>query len=155
MTIKTICSNKRAFYEYEIEEKLEAGLVLQGTEVKAVRFGKVNIGDGWVKITDSGAFLQQIHITHYEFGNIYNHEEERPRQLLLSKAEIRKLKEKSEAKGYAIIPLRIYIKGSWIKVELGLGKGKKDYDKRQATKTRDANREIQRMLRHKQRRGDD
>ena len=147
--IKIISRNRRAYHEYEIVEKVEAGIVLAGTEVKAVRNGKVNLGEGWVGISDQGeAILKQIHISHYSHGNIYNHLEVRERKLLLKKREIRKLAENVDRKGYSLVPLKMYIKGQMIKVQIGLGKGKKDHDKRQASKERDAKKEIDRAMKN-------
>ena len=145
--IKIIARNKRAFFEYEISEKLEAGIELQGTEVKSLRAGKVNMSEGWVDIApDSQVFLKQVHIAAYEYGNIYNHQEDRPRRLLLKKKEIIKLENSLHAKGFTLVPLKFYLKGQFVKVELGLGKGKKSHDKRASTKEREANRHIERAL---------
>lgn len=145
--IKIIARNKRAFFEYEISEKLEAGIELQGTEVKSLRAGKVNLSEGWVDIApDSQVFLKQVHIAAYEYGNIYNHQEDRPRRLLLKKKEIVKLENSLHAKGFTLVPLKFYLKGQFVKVELGLGKGKKSHDKRASTKEREANRDIERAL---------
>lgn len=145
--IKIIARNKRAFFEYEISEKLEAGIELQGTEVKSLRAGKVNLSEGWVDIApDSQVFLKQVHIAAYEYGNIYNHQEDRPRRLLLKKKEIIKLENSLHAKGFTLVPLKFYLKGQFVKVELGLGKGKKSHDKRASTKEREANRDIERAL---------
>lgn len=145
--IKIIARNKRAFFEYEISEKLEAGIELQGTEVKSLRAGKVNMSEGWVDIApDSQVFLKQVHIAAYEYGNIYNHQEDRPRRLLLKKKEIIKLENSLHAKGFTLVPLKFYLKGQFVKVELGLGKGKKSHDKRASTKEREANRDIERAL---------
>lgn len=145
--IKIIARNKRAFFEYEISEKLEAGIELQGTEVKSLRAGKVNLSEGWVDIApDSQVYLKQVHIGAYEFGNIYNHQEDRPRRLLLKKKEIIKLENSLHAKGFTLVPLKFYLKGQFVKVELGLGKGKKSHDKRATTKEREANRDMERAL---------
>ncbi|MCB9228547.1 MAG: SsrA-binding protein SmpB [Deltaproteobacteria bacterium] len=145
--IRVIAKNKRAFFEYEILEKLEAGLALSGTEVKSVRAGKVSLLDGWVEINDEGqALLKQVHIAPWEYGNIYNHDEMRVRQLLLKKRELIRLKNSLHAKGLTLVPLRMYLKGRLVKVELGLGKGKKLHDKRSTTQEREANRAMERAM---------
>ena len=147
MGIKIIAKNRKAFHEYEITDKIEAGIALQGTEVKSMREGKVNLGDGWVGIDDNGeAFLKQVHISHYSHGNIYNHAEDRPRKLLLKKQEIKKLSEQVERKGFALVPLKAYFKGQFIKIEIGVGKGKKAHDKRDSSREKDAQREIERAI---------
>lgn len=152
MSIKIITKNRKAYHEYEVGEKFEAGLELKGTEVKALRIGKVNINDGWVDITSQGeAILVDTTIGHYTHGNLFNHEETRPRRLLLHKNEIAKLLRGVSERGYSIIPLAVYFKGRYIKMEISLARGKKAYDKRQSEKTKDANREISRAIRHKNR----
>lgn len=150
MGIKIISKNRKAFHNYEIGDKLEAGIELQGTEVKALRATKVNLGDGWVDITNNGeAILKEVHIGHYEFGNRMNHEETRPRRLLLNKREIIKLSRAVHEKGFSIVPTKIYFKGRYIKVEIGLGRGKKNFDKRESAKKKDAGREMARALKQK------
>ena len=150
MGIKIISKNRKAFHNYEIGEKMEAGIELRGTEVKALRAAKVNLGDGWVDITrNTEAVLKDIRIGHYEFGNRQNHDENRPRRLLLHKRELIKLGRAVNEKGFSIVPLKIYFKGSYIKVEIGLGKGKKHYDKRESAKKKDANRDMARALKNK------
>ncbi len=147
--IKVISSNRKAYHEYQISDKWEAGIDLRGTEVKALRDGRVNLTDGWVDITDTDeAILQEVHIGHYSHGNIMNHAERRPRRLLLHRAEIGKLARAVQEKGYSIIPLSIYFKGQYIKIEIGLGKGKKHYDKRDSAKEKDAKREISRVMKN-------
>ena len=149
MGIKIISKNRKAFHNYEIGDLFEAGIELLGTEVKALRINKVNLGDGWVDITSNQeAILKETHIGHYSHGNRFNHEETRPRRLLLHRREIIKLTRAMNEKGYSIVPTKIYFKGRYIKVEIGLGKGKKAYDKRQSNKEKDAKREIQRALKH-------
>jgi len=144
---KLIAKNKRAYFEYEISDTVEAGIALKGTEVKSIRDGKVTLGEGWVSIDeDSQVYLKQVHISHYTFGNINNHAEDRPRKLLLKKKEIIRLQNQVHAKGYSLIPLKVYLKGQYVKVQLGLGKGKKSHDKRATAKERDANRDIERAL---------
>ncbi|SMF55268.1 SsrA-binding protein SmpB [Pseudobacteriovorax antillogorgiicola] len=149
MGIKIISKNRKAFHNFEIGEKLEAGIELQGTEVKALRATKVNLGEGWVDIDSGEAILKDCHIGHYEFGNRMNHDETRPRRLLLNKRELIKLSRSVNEKGFSIVPLKIYFKGRYIKVEIGLGKGKKHFDKRESSKKKDASREMARALKHK------
>ncbi len=146
--IKVISSNKKAFHNYEIGEKWEAGIALTGTEVKSLRDGRVNLGDGWVDITDDNeAILMETQIGLYAFGNIMNHEERRNRKLLLHAHEIDKLARAVKEKGLSVVPTKIYFKGSRIKVEIAIGRGKKSHDKRESSKTKDANREIARAMR--------
>ena len=145
--IKVIAKNRRAFFEYEISERIEAGIVLRGTEVKSLRAGKVNLSDGWVDFsTDGQVFLKQVHIGIWEFGNSLNHQETRSRELLLRKKEIIRLSHSVSVRSFSIVPLKVYLKGQFIKVELGLGKGKKAHDKRAATQKREADRAIERAL---------
>lgn len=151
MGIKIISSNKKAYHEFEIVEKVEAGIELKGTEVKAVRAGKVNLTEGWVGFSDKGASLKQVHIGHYSHGNIHNHLETRERQLLLHRREIDKLEKSVATKGLAVVPLKVYLKNGWVKVEIGLGKGKKLYDKRESAKSKDAQRQIDRAMKQKNR----
>lgn len=152
MGIKIISKNRKAFHNYEVGDRWEAGISLVGTEVKALRATKVNLGDGWVDITQDGVpILKDVHIGHYDFGNRANHLERRERPLLLNKNEINKLSRAVSEKGLSIVPLKIYFKGRYIKVEIGLGKGKKSFDKRESAKKKDAGREMSRAL--KQRRG--
>lgn len=148
--IKIIAKNRRAYFEYNITEKYEAGIVLQGTEVKSIRSGKVSLGEGWVDVdANYEVLLKQVHVSHYKFGNIFNHEEQRPRKLLLKKKQIYKLAESIQSKGFSVIPLKVYAKNQLIKVEIGLGKGKKLHDKRESGKAKDAQRDIERALKIK------
>ena len=121
-------------------------MVLTGTEVKSLRAGKANLQDGWVSIENGEAILRDVHISPYDFGNRLNHVEKQPRKLLLKKRELIKLEEKSSEKGFSVIPLRIYLSGRWIKCEIALARGKKDFDKREATKKKEAGREIARAM---------
>ncbi len=147
MESNTITSNRKAFHEYEIIEKWEAGIALVGTEVKAIRDGRINLSDAWVEIkTENEATLRQAHISPYSHGNIHNHEPLRPRKLLLKKKELIKLFEAVGEKGLTVIPLRVYLKGQRVKIEIGLGRGKKNYDKRESAREREANREMERAL---------
>jgi len=144
--IKVIASNKKAFHEYTIGDKYEAGIALQGTEVKALRDGRVNLNDGWVDLSGDEAILREVHIGHYSHGNIFNHIETRSRRLLLHAKEIAKLERAVQEKGFSLVPLRIYFKGRYVKIEIGLGKGKKSHDKRESSKEKDAKREISRAM---------
>ncbi len=144
MANKILANNKKAYHEYFIEDKYEAGLVLVGTEVKSIRLGKVNIKDSYVNIKDGEAFVYNMHISPYEKGNIYNVDPLRPRKLLLNKREIRKLTGLMTLKGYTLIPLSLYLKNGLVKMELSVAKGKKNYDKRQDIAKKDAERRIQR-----------
>ena len=148
MGIKIISNNKKAFHEFEIIEKIEAGIELLGTEVKSLRNGKVNLTEGWVAISNEEAILKQVHISHYSHGNIFNHQETRERKLLLHKKQILKLERSVAAKGLSIIPLKLYLKKGWFKLEVGLGKGKKLHDKRQSAKKKDADRQIARAMKN-------
>jgi SsrA-binding protein len=144
MTIVT--QNKKAFHDYAIDETVEAGMVLTGTEVKSLRDGKANLLDSYVLIKGSEAVLLNCHISPYTHGNIMNHEPTRTRKLLLHKKEIIRLQGKVAQKGYSLIPLKIYFKGSHAKVEVGLARGKKQYEKRDTIKKKEADREIQRAM---------
>jgi SsrA-binding protein len=143
MGIKIICKNKRAGYDYFIEEKYECGMVLQGTEVKSLRQGKGIINEAFVTIDSQGeAWLQNATIPHYDFGNINNHPETRKRKLLLNKQEITQIAKKMSIKGYTLIPLSLYFKDSLAKCEIGLAKGKKIYDKRDTAAKKDVERKL-------------
>lgn len=144
--MKIVCQNRKAYHDYFIEETFEAGMSLLGTEVKSLRDGKANLKDSYVLIKDSEAFLFNCHISPYSHGNILNHDPLRTRKLLLHSKEIERLKGKIAQKGYALIPLKIYFKGPFAKVEIGLAKGKKQYEKREAIKEKDAKREIEKAL---------
>lgn len=134
--------NRKARYDYKIEESYEAGIVLTGTEIKSIRLGKVNIKDSYAIIKNEELFLLNTHIASYEQGNIFNHNETRTRKLLMHKKEIQKLATKIEQLGYTLIPLKIYFKNRKAKVEIGVAKGKKNYDKRETIKNRDLEREM-------------
>jgi SsrA-binding protein len=143
---KIICLNKRARFDYAISETFEAGLVLQGTEVKSLRDGRVDLKDSYADVQDGEVFLLHAHINQYEQGNRNNHDPERPRKLLLHKQEIRRLIGKTQERGLTLIPTRMYFTRGRAKVELGLAKGKKQYDKREDLKRRSARRDIERSL---------
>ncbi len=138
--------NRKARYDYEIEETYEAGIVLTGTEIKSIRNGKVNIKDSYAIIRNNELYLLNTHISLYDEGNRFNHEEERTRKLLMHKKEILKLKDKVEMEGYTLIPLKMYFVKSRVKVLIGLAKGKKNYDKRETIKKRDELREMQKSF---------
>ncbi len=144
--IKTIATNRKARHEYFIEETIEAGIVLKGTEVKSIRQGKVNIKESYATIKNGEVFLNGMHVSPYEQGNIYNVDPLRQRKLLLNKREIRKLNSYLMQKGYTLVPLSIYIKNGLVKVELAVAKGKKMYDKREDIARKDAERRIRQHL---------
>ncbi|MDY0091822.1 MAG: SsrA-binding protein SmpB [Candidatus Vecturithrix sp.] len=146
---KLICANKKATHSYFIEERYEAGLVLQGTEVKSLREGRANLKESYAKVKDGEVFLYNCHISPYSHGNRLNHDPIRPRKLLLRRREIRKLFGKVAERGYTLVPLSLYFTKGKAKLELGLGKGKKLYDKRQSMKERDASREMERVFKQK------
>ena len=148
-SIKPVAQNRKAFHDYFIEDKLEAGIELSGTEVKSVRQGHMNLKDSFCAVKDGEMFLYGAHISPYEKGNIFNKDPRRTRKLLLHKKEIRRLCAKVQQDGYALIPLSVYFKGPRVKVELALAKGKKVYDKREAAAQRDAKREMARALRNR------
>ena len=148
---KTIATNREARHEYFVLEALETGVELKGTEVKSLRAGGVNLKDSWVDIEDGELLVKGMHITPYDHGNIFNRDPDRPKRLLLHKREIRKLHDLQKQQGYALIPLSVYFKDSRVKIELGLCKGKKTYDKRESVAKRDAKREMERAMREKNR----
>ena len=150
-SVKVMARNREAYHEYFVEEELEAGIELVGTEVKSIRAGTLNLKDAWCGIKDGEMLLNQMHISPYDHGNIFNRDPDRPKRLLLHKREIRKLHDLQKQEGYALIPLSVYFKNSRVKVELGLCKGKKTYDKRDAVAKRDAKREMDRAMREKNR----
>ncbi|HCD52630.1 MAG TPA: SsrA-binding protein [Balneolaceae bacterium] len=139
-------SNKKAYHDYHIEETFEAGLVLQGTEVKSLRAGKASFTDAFAFIRDGEVFLRELYIKPYEQGSYYNHDPRRPRKLLLNKKEIQSLEKGIQQKGNTLIPLKIYFKGGYAKVLIGLARGKKQYDKRDSIKEKDVKRQIDRNV---------
>lgn len=141
-------NNRKAKYDFEIEDTIECGIVLKGTEIKSIRDGKVNLKDSYAIIRNHEVFLLNTHISHYEQGNIFNHEETRSRKLLLHKKEILKLQDKLNIQGFTLIPLKMYLKKNKVKVLLGLAKGKKNYDKRETIKKRDTERLIRKELKN-------
>ena len=148
MNIKTIAKNPTAYHNYIIEDKIETGIVLSGTEIKSIRNGKINLKDTYAQIKNGEIFVIGMHISPYEHGNIFNKDPLRNRKLLLNKREINKIIGLATKKGYSLIPLSLYFKGSLVKLELGIGKGKKLYDKREDMAKKDANRKIQRTLKN-------
>ncbi len=149
--VKILSTNKKARFDFFVEETYECGIELKGTEVKSIRQGKINIRDGYARVENSEVFLNNVHISPYEKGNIFNVDPLRTRKLLLHKQEIRKLIGYTQQKGYTLIPLSIYLKQGLIKVELGVAIGKKLYDKREAIAKKDAQRRIEKELRERQR----
>jgi SsrA-binding protein len=141
--VKIIAQNRKAYYDYHIEDTLEAGIALLGTEVKSLREGKANLRDSFVMIKGGEAYLHNCHISPYSHGNMMNHEPLRMRKLLMHRKEIDRVRGKIEAKGYTLVPLKLYFKGSFAKVEIGLARGKKIFEKRDTIKEREAKREIE------------
>jgi SsrA-binding protein len=147
--MKLICQNRKAYHDYHIEETVEAGIALLGTEVKSLREGKANLKDSYVLVKGGELFLLNCHISPYSHGNIMNHEPLRTRKLLLHKKQISSLTGTATAKGYTLIPLKLYFKDSFVKVEIGLAKGKRLYEKREAIKEREAKREIEKTMKNR------
>ena len=143
-SIKLIANNKKAYHDYFIEETYEAGIALHGTEVKSLRMGKCSIKESFVRIENEEVYIYGMHISPYEKGNIFNRDPLRVKKLLLHKSEIRKMKGKIAEKGYTLVPLKVYFNRSLVKVEIGLAKGKKLYDKRQDIAKKDQRREAER-----------
>jgi SsrA-binding protein len=146
---KNIVVNRRATHDYFIEERIEAGIELTGTEIKSVRKGKVQFADSWITIVKGEAWIKGMHISPYEYGNIFNVDETRDRRLLLHKLEIRRLYDKVRLKGFTLIPVRMYLKSGRAKMEIALARGKNLYDKRESAKLRDAKREMEKALKLK------
>lgn len=149
--LKTIATNKKAFHDYFVEESMEAGIELTGTEVKSIRLGGVNLKDAWCAIEDGQIILKGAHVSPYEKGNIFNREPRRERRLLMHKREILRLYGLIKQQGLTLIPLSIYFKGSLVKVQIGLCRGKKLYDKRESMARRDAKRDAERALKEQNR----
>ena len=143
---KLIANNKKAFHDYFIEDKYEAGIALAGTEVKSLRLGKCSVKEAFIRIENGEVYIYNMHISPYEKGNIFNKDPLRIKKLLLHRSEIRKMEGQIAQKGYTIVPLNVYFKGSLVKVEIGLAKGKKLYDKRHDIAKKDQNREAQRQF---------
>lgn len=150
--IKVIAQNKKAYHDYFVDQEYEAGISLSGTEVKSVRAGRVNLKDAYVSCKSGDALLIGVHISPYDQGSIFNHDPVRTRRLLLHRREINQLIGLTQQQGYTLIPLRVYLKGQYVKVALGLCRGKKNYDKRAAIAERDAKRRMDKALKEGQRR---
>ncbi|MCR5400448.1 MAG: SsrA-binding protein SmpB [Treponema sp.] len=144
---KIIAENRQARFNYFIEEKIECGIALEGTEVKSVKNGAISFPDAFAEISNGEVFVKNFHISEYSYSSIFNHDPDRPKKLLLHKEEIKRLIRKTEEKGFTLIPLDFYLKDGRVKMTLGICKGKKQYDKRESIKERDINREIQREFR--------
>ena len=147
--LKTLANNKKAFHDYFVEESLEAGIELKGTEVKSLRQGAANLKDAWCEVEDGEMFVRGMHISPYEQGNIFNRDPVRPRRLLLHKREIMRLFGLVKQQGYTLIPLSVYLKDSRVKVQVGLCRGKKLYDKREDAARRDMKREAERAIKER------
>ena len=147
--VKIVAKNSKAFHEYFVEERFEAGIELFGTEVKSIRLGTLNLKDAWCSVKDGELWVRQMHISPYDKGNIFNREPLRPRRLLLHKREILRLFGLMKQQGYTLIPLSLYFKGSLVKVQVGLCRGKKLYDKREDAARRDMKREADRALKER------
>lgn len=143
-SVKLIANNKKAYHDYFIDDKFETGIELYGTEVKSIRMGKCSIKEAFVKIDKGEVFIYGMHVSPYEKGNLFNKDPLRVRRLLMHKQEIQRLFAKIKEKGYTLVPLRVYFKGSLVKVEIGLARGKKLYDKREDIAKKDARRELER-----------
>ncbi|MCI8540246.1 MAG: SsrA-binding protein SmpB [Erysipelotrichaceae bacterium] len=143
---KMIAMNRKASHEYFLMDRYEAGLVLQGTEIKSIRKGSVQLKDAYISFVDHEAFIKEMHIPPYDFGNRFNHDETRIRKLLLHREEIKKLQEKVKLKGFTIVPVSLYLEQGKAKLEIALAKGKNLHDKRESDKARDAKREIEKAL---------
>jgi len=146
---KVVCTNRTAFRDFHIEEKYEAGIELRGSEVKSLRAGQASLKESFGMVRDDEVFLINSYIAPYEGANIFNHQPKRERKLLMHRREINRLIAKSQAKGYTLVPLKIYFSKKYAKLELGLGKGKKNIDKREDIKRRDAEREMERAIKNK------
>ncbi len=151
MAIKTLATNRKAYHDYHIQDKIEAGIVLTGTEIKSIRAGRVSLGEAYVRPEGGELWLLNAHIARYEASSYLSHEPMRPRKLLLHRKQIDNLTSKVAEKGLTLVPLRLYIKGSLAKVEVALAKGKKLYDKRESIARRDAERDIGRAMRRQSR----
>ena len=147
--LKTIAKNRKAYHDYFVEESLEAGIELFGTEVKSLRLGSVNLKESWCDISSGEVFIKQMHISPYEKGNIFNRDPLRPRKLLLHRREITRLKALVATKGVTIIPLSLYFKGSRVKAQVGVCKGKKQFDKRDDMAKKAAQRDIDRAVKER------
>lgn len=143
-SVRLIANNKKAYHDYFIEDTYEAGIALVGTEVKSIRMGQCSVKEAYIKVDGTQVFLYGMHVSPYEKGNLFNRDPLRTRKLLLNRAEINKLNGKCREKGYTIVPLKVYLKGNLVKMEIGLARGKKLYDKRETIAKKDFQREQQR-----------
>ena len=148
--IKTVAQNRKAYHDYFVEEKVECGIALFGTEVKSIRQGRVNLKESWAQVRKGEIWVEGMHISPYEQGNIFNRDPLRPKKLLLHRSEIRRLENQVTRQGFTLVPLEMYFKNGRVKVQLGLCKGKQLHDKRDSMAKRDSDREIQRALRQRQ-----
>ena len=148
-SVKNIATNRKARHDYHIEDTYEAGLVLTGTEIKSIRAGRVNLRDGYATLKDGELWLMNAHIAPYNQGSYTNHEPRRPRKLLMHRREINRIAGRIKEKGFTLVPLRLYLKNNLAKVELGLARGKKQYDKRAALREKETRREIDRAVAHR------
>jgi ssrA-binding protein len=146
--IKLIANNKKAYFDYFILENYEAGIELFGTEVKSIRIGHCSIKESWIRIEKNEIYIMGMHVNPYEKGNIFNKDPLRVKKLLMHKNEIIKIGSKVQEKGLTLVPLKVYLKGSLVKVEIGLARGKKNYDKRESLAKKDHKREVDRALKH-------
>lgn len=146
MANKVVATNRKAYHDYHIGETYEAGIVLTGTEIKSVRQGMVSLRDSFARVENGEVFLYNMNVSPYDAGNRFNHEPRRTRKLLLNKSEIRKLATKTQEKGFTLVPLKVYLKNGWAKVELALARGKRLYDKREDIKKRDVMRQVDRVI---------
>jgi SsrA-binding protein len=144
-----LANNKKAFFDYFIEDRFEAGIELKGSEVKSAKAGKVSIKESFIRIINGEIFIMGMSIVPWQYGSVYNPEEKRVRRLLLHKKEIKKLHEKVSQKGYTIVPLSVYLKNGYVKVEIALAKGKKNYDKRESIAKKDQQRDLERNFKLK------
>jgi len=149
--IKILADNRKARFNYTVEEKFESGIELQGTEVKSLRNGKFSFADSYARVIQGELILCSFHISQYEFGNIHNHDPDRDRRLLVHKREIKRLQRKIDERGYTLVPLKVYLKKGIVKFLIGICKGKQSHDKRDAIKNRDVTRDIERQLRDRHR----
>ncbi len=145
---RLIAQNKKARHDYSILDTMEAGIVLQGTEIKSIRNSRINLKDGFVRVRNGEAFLYNVHISPYEQGNLFNHDPLRTRKLLLHKKQIQKLFGETKTAGVTVVPLKVYIKDGYAKVLIGIAKGKREYDKRETLKRKDQDRQISRALKN-------
>ncbi len=149
-SVKLIANNKKAYYDYFVEDEYEAGIVLVGTEVKSIRMGQCSVKEAYISVHSGELFVRNMHISPYEKGNIFNRDPLRERKLLLNKAEIRKLTGISSQPGYTLIPLQVYLKGNYVKVKVGVCRGKKLYDKRDTIAKKDQKRELEKQFKQSQ-----